>query len=129
MCHVVWGIDISFKKLTPEIGGWIWKAPFAHNASTAGISCKACLFFNISSGDLLYFSDEIPEYWSLRLSEKVQFKRCLLVCWLRCGKLVWIGSIKWIVWQRGLPGVTGNKRNLCTVPCHSYKIQGTWRSK
>ena len=36
LCHVIWGIDISFEKLTPEIGFWIWKAPFAHNGSRGG---------------------------------------------------------------------------------------------
>ena len=35
LCRVIWGIDI-FEKLTPEIGGWIRKNPFAHNVSGAG---------------------------------------------------------------------------------------------
>ena len=26
-CYVIWGTDILFEKLTPEIGGWIWKTP------------------------------------------------------------------------------------------------------
>ena len=31
-CHIIWGIDILFEKLSPEIGGWIWETPFAHYA-------------------------------------------------------------------------------------------------
>ena len=50
----------------------------------------------------------------------MQFKRCLLVCLWRRGELVWIGSIKWIAWRRGLPGGTGGRRKLCMVSCHSY---------
>ena len=47
MLILIWGIDILFEKLTPEIGGWIWKAPFEHYASegegVVEILCKACL--------------------------------------------------------------------------------------
>ena len=28
----MWGINILFAKLATEIGGWVWKTPFAHNA-------------------------------------------------------------------------------------------------
>ena len=36
LCHVIWGTDILFEKLLPKIGGWIWKTPFAYNASGDG---------------------------------------------------------------------------------------------
>ena len=105
-----------------EVGSWIWKMPFAHNVSRAGDFMQSLFFLNIFSSGLQFFSGNIPKYWSLRILEKVQFKRCLLVCWWRCSKLVWIGSIKWIAWQRGSTGKTGSKKKLCMVPCHSYEI-------
>ena len=53
MLTQTWGIDILFKNLTPEIVVWIWKASVAHYAyGTVEISFKACLLFNVFSGDL-----------------------------------------------------------------------------
>ena len=36
MLTLTWSIDILSKKLTPEIGGWILKTPFAHHVSGGG---------------------------------------------------------------------------------------------
>ena len=91
----------SFFHVDLELGYWyiIWKV----NTKNRGlilknIFCALCLwgwgfhakpaFFNILSGDLL---------------EKVKFKSCLLMCWWRCGKLVWPGG-KWTAWKRSLCG-------------------------
>ena len=54
LSHVIWGIVILFEKLTPEIGSWIWKTLFSHNASWAGDFMESLSFFNIFSGDLLF---------------------------------------------------------------------------
>ena len=66
MCYIVWGIDISFEKLTPEIGGWLWKEPFAHNASRAVDFMQSLSFLNISSGDLLFL---VVTYLSIGYSD------------------------------------------------------------
>ena len=125
----------GFKVMSCYMRYWcnIWKV----NTRNIGLNlkntlCTQCLlgwvfhaksvFFNIYIGDLHFFSGDIPKYWPCRLLGKVQFKRCLLVCWWRCGKLVCIGSIKWIAWQRGLARRTGSKQKLCMVPWHSYEI-------
>ena len=54
-------------------------------------------------------------------------KRCLLVCWWKCEKLVWPGG-KWIAWQRGVLEGLGMKE-LCMMPCHSCYVYSIWRSK
>ena len=95
--YIIW-------KINTRNGVEFEKHPLHTMSSGLGISCKVFFLKNIFSGDLHFFRCDIPKYWLLRLLEKVQFKRCLLVYWLRCDKLVWIGSIKWIAWQRGLPG-------------------------
>ena len=125
----------GFKVVSCYMRYWcnIWKV----NTRNIGLNlkntlCTQCLlgwgfhaksvFLNIFIGDLHFFSGDIPKYWPFRLLGKVQFKRSLLVCWWRCGKLVCIGSIKWIAWQRGLARRTGSKQKLCMVPWHSYEI-------
>ena len=53
MLTLAWGIDILFERLLPEIGGWIWKTPFAHSPSRGWrFHAKPVFFFNIFCGDL-----------------------------------------------------------------------------
>ena len=46
------GIDILFEKLTPETGGWIWKAPFGLCVWGWGFHANPAHSFNIFSDDL-----------------------------------------------------------------------------
>lgn len=36
MLTSIWGTDILFEPLTPQLEGWIWKTFFAHDASGVG---------------------------------------------------------------------------------------------
>ena len=52
-CHIIWGIDILFEKLSPEIGGWIWETPFAHYAGlvqSGKVGKKAVVFSKVREG-------------------------------------------------------------------------------
>ena len=42
--NVIWGTNILFEKLTPEMGGCIWKTLFAHNAPGAGDFMQSLCF-------------------------------------------------------------------------------------
>ena len=69
------------------------------------ISCEIFPSFGELHFDALTLLD-----LSIRNLLKVQFKSCLLLCLWRCGVLVWIESINWIAWIRGLAGGTGGRK-------------------
>ena len=56
MLTLNWGIDILFEKLAPEIGGWIWKAIFAHCSYGDGDFMQCLSFFNIFSDNLHFYA-------------------------------------------------------------------------
>ena len=61
----------------------------------------------------------------VRLLEKVQFKRCLLVSQWRPNLPTWAVSLAWL----GTSEETRARRKLCILPSHSCYIYGTSRSK
>ena len=98
MLTLTWGIDILFKKLPSEIRDWIWKMPFEHYASGGGDliqSLSSSLIPLVVTCTLHWLEVSIRfAQFLVRLLEKVQFKRCSLLC-------------QWRLGQRGLPGGPG----------------------
>ena len=74
------------------------------------ISCEIFPSFGELHFDALTLLD-----LSIRNLLKVQFKSCLLLRLWRYGVLVWIESINWIAWIRGLAGGTGGRKKLYGV--------------
>ena len=119
MLILSWGTDILLEKLRPETEGWIWKQPL-HYASLRGDLIQSLSSFLISSWwstrwCLDYRATlSLLNYSSHSLLEKVQFKKCSLVCRWRPNLESYFGL--------GAMEQTSGRRKLCMLPCHIITV-------